>query len=73
MIATSFQSGGVEYTLTRAEIRHVEALIDLLADDPIGSTRRRPTPKPERSTRTRSSESTRIRLNFSSPFWSATR
>ena len=45
MIATSFQSGGVEYTLTRAEIRHVEALIDLLADDPIGSTRETTNPE----------------------------
>ena len=53
MIATSFQSGGVEYTLTRAEIRHVEALIDLLADDPIGSTRETTNPEVVRKALTR--------------------
>ncbi|MGC0365665.1 GNAT superfamily N-acetyltransferase [Rhodococcus sp. 27YEA15] len=39
MMSTTIQSHGVQYGVRQAEIRHVEALIDLLADDPIGSTR----------------------------------
>lgn len=39
MISTSIECGNSVYTIRKAELRDVGTLVDLLADDPIGSTR----------------------------------
>ncbi|MFE4498669.1 GNAT family N-acetyltransferase [Rhodococcus sp. NPDC056743] len=39
MISASIECGNSVYTIRKAELRDVGTLVDLLADDPIGSTR----------------------------------